>query len=245
MFRDIRRGERLETTEEAAPLVQPRATMCEASPSPRRRLFARSCTSLIGPGMIVSLADTDAGCLIVAADSGARWGYSLLLLQLLLIPVLFTAQELTVRLGVHTRRGHTACIKQRFGRGWAWLTCAALVMSCVGATVSEMSGVASVGELWGLGRVASTTLASVVLVGVVVGGTYAQVERVGIFLGLFECTFVLTMLMARPSSLEVMAGLGTVRTPPPPSSAPPSPASRHPPSAPRPPRPALSLPSAS
>ena len=128
MFRAQHAEEPLETTEEA-PLVPPKPTVCGASGgSPRRRLFARSCTSLVGPGMIVSLADTDAGCLIVAADSGARWGYSLLLLQLLLIPVLFLAQELTVRLGVHTRRGHTACIKQRFGRGWAWLTCGALVL---------------------------------------------------------------------------------------------------------------------
>ena len=201
---------------EDVPLVPPKTTVGSSGSetTTRRRLFARSCTSLIGPGMIVSLADTDAACLIVAADSGARWGYSLLLLQLLLIPVLFMAQELTVRLGVHTRRGHTACIKERFGRGWAWFTCGVLVLSCVGATVSEMSGVASVGELWGLGRVASTAAASLVLVGVVVGGTYAQVEAVGIVLGLFECTFILTMIMARPSPLEVLEGLGTMHTDP-------------------------------
>ena len=71
-----------------------------------RTMWAWSFASFIGPGMINSLADTDAGCLVVAADSGARWGYSLVSLQLLLIPVLFLAQELTVRLGVYTRKGH-------------------------------------------------------------------------------------------------------------------------------------------
>jgi len=201
---------------EAAPLMHEPSTVCDSSggSGQRRHLFAWSCGSLVGPGMIVSLADTDAACLIVAADSGARWGYSLLLLQLLLIPVLFMAQELTIRLGVHTRKGHTACIKARFGAFWAHVTCAALVMSCIGATVSEMSGIASVGELWGLSRVASTSVAAVLLVSVVVCGKYRQVEAIGIALGLFECAFILTMLMARPSLAELARGLATVHAEP-------------------------------
>lgn len=52
-----------------------------------------------GPGLIVMLADTDAGCLITAAQSGAQWGYAMVLPQLLLIPILYAAQEMTVRLG--------------------------------------------------------------------------------------------------------------------------------------------------
>ena len=90
-----------------------------------RMMWAWSFASFIGPGMLNSLADTDAGCLVVAADSGARWGYSLVSLQLLLIPVLFLAQELTVRLGIHTGKGHTACIRERYGRRWAWCTAVA------------------------------------------------------------------------------------------------------------------------
>jgi Mn2+/Fe2+ NRAMP family transporter len=29
---------------------------------------------LVGPGLVVMLADTDAGSLITAAQSGSRWG---------------------------------------------------------------------------------------------------------------------------------------------------------------------------
>ncbi|EQD27849.1 hypothetical protein B2A_15083, partial [mine drainage metagenome] len=52
------------------------------------------------------LADTDVGSVITAAQSGAQWGYRLLLWQLLLVPVLYVAQELTVRLGIFTGKGH-------------------------------------------------------------------------------------------------------------------------------------------
>lgn len=60
---------------------------------------------VIGPGLIVMLADTDAGCLITAAQSGASYGYSMILPQLLLIPILFMVQEMTVRLGIVTKKG--------------------------------------------------------------------------------------------------------------------------------------------
>ena len=75
-----------------------------------------------GPGLVVMLADTDAGSIITAAQSGAEWGYGLLLLQIILMPILFVVQELTVRLGIVTRRGHAELIGDQFGRGWAWLS---------------------------------------------------------------------------------------------------------------------------
>jgi Mn2+/Fe2+ NRAMP family transporter len=62
-----------------------------------------------GPALhhVVMLADTDAGSIITAAQSGAQWGYRLLALQfLMLIPILYIVQELTVRLGAATGKGH-------------------------------------------------------------------------------------------------------------------------------------------
>lgn len=52
------------------------------------------------------LADTDAGSVITAAQPGARWGYRMILPQLILVPVLYVVQEMTVRLGILTGRGH-------------------------------------------------------------------------------------------------------------------------------------------
>ncbi|HEY4042453.1 MAG TPA: divalent metal cation transporter, partial [Rhodopila sp.] len=82
--------------------------------APRFRFIA-----VWGPGLLVMLADTDAGNVVTAAQSGAQWGYRLLPLVLLLIPLLYMVQELTVRLGIHTGRGHGELIRERFGLGWA------------------------------------------------------------------------------------------------------------------------------
>src|SRR5690348_11861273 len=61
--------------------------------------------AMVGPGLMVMLADTDAGSIITAAQSGAQWGYSMILPQLLLIPILYVVQEMTVRLGIVTGKG--------------------------------------------------------------------------------------------------------------------------------------------
>lgn len=161
---------------------------------------------IIGPGLLVCLADTDAGCLIVAAQSGAMWGYSLLLLQIVLIPILFFAQELTVRLGVFTKQGHTACIRQHFGPFWSWSACLLLVIECVGAMISEMSGIASIAELWGLNRTMATLCSAAMITAVVILCSYRQIEVIGVLFGLFELTFVVSMFLYHPSPSQVFMG---------------------------------------
>ena len=80
-----------------------RADTMPRAPAWRHRLLRAA--SVLGPGLVVMLADTDAGSVITVAQSGAQWGYRMLALQLLVIPLMFVAQELTVRLALGTRRG--------------------------------------------------------------------------------------------------------------------------------------------
>lgn len=82
----------------------------------------------IGPGITVMLADTDAGSIVTAAQSGAQWGYRLVLLNVILIPILYFVQELTARLGMTTGKGHGLLIKERFGTFWAYISIINLFM---------------------------------------------------------------------------------------------------------------------
>jgi NRAMP (natural resistance-associated macrophage protein)-like metal ion transporter len=165
----------------------------------RRPLVAwKLALAVIGPGLVVMLADTDAGSVITAAQSGAQFGYALLSLQILLVPILFIVQELTVRLGLVTRKGHGELISTRFGRGWAWLSVSTLMLSCVGALLTEFAGIAGVGLLFGVPTWASVLGTVVFLVMVVASGTYRQVEVVAILIGLFELAFLGTAVASKP-----------------------------------------------
>ncbi len=160
--------------------------------------------AVFGPGIVVMLADTDVGSIITAANSGVQFGYRLLLQQVLLIPVLFIAQELTVRLGIFTGRGHGELIRDTFGKFWAWFSAAGLGLATAGALLTEFAGVAGVGELYGISRYVSVSMAAVALLAVVLSGGYRRVERAAIVLGLFEFAFFFVAWAAGPD-LHVMA----------------------------------------
>ncbi len=159
--------------------------------------------AVLGPGLVVMLADTDAGSVITAAQSGAVWGYRLLLLQFILMPILYIAQELTIRLGLITKMGHGELIAKHFGKAWAWLSVSTLLISCVGAIITEFSGMAGVGMLLGVPTSVTISLVIIFLVLIAWTGSYRRVEFIAIGLGLFELVFLVVAWMAHPSLAEM------------------------------------------
>jgi len=181
------------------------------SPPPALRSVGwRHFLAVAGPGIVVMLADTDAGSIITAAQSGAEWGYQLLLLQLVLVPILYIVQELTVRLGLVTRKGHAELIRDHFGRGWAWLSVATLVVSCVGALLSELSGLAGVGLLMGVPIPVTMSLIVVALIVMAYRGSYLFVERIAIVVGAFEVVFLFVAWRAHPDLAAVVSGAADI-----------------------------------
>jgi Mn2+/Fe2+ NRAMP family transporter len=176
--------------------------------APKRRWLMFGLLAVWGPGLIVMLADTDAGCIITAAQSGSQWGYALVLPELVLIPILYMAQEMTVRLGVVTGNGHGQLRREHFGPRWATLSAATLMLSAVGALLTEFAGIAGVGELFGVSKWLTVPVATAFLVGLAFTRSYRRVERIGIAIGLAELTFVPAMLLTHPSLHQVLRGLG-------------------------------------
>ena len=61
--------------------------------------------AVLGPGIIVMVADNDAGGISTYAVTGSKYGFSLLWIFLILLPMAYYVQEMTVRLGAVTKRG--------------------------------------------------------------------------------------------------------------------------------------------
>ena len=171
----------------------------------RIRLFI----SVVGPGLVVMLADTDAGSLITAGQSGAQWGYKLLALQFILMPILYITQELTVRLGLVTGMGHAELIKNQFGTFWAWVSVTTLCISCIGALISQLSGLRGIAGLFGIpgGAMMACVIAFLILIAWT--GSYRSVELVAMAFGLFELVFLYVAWKAHPNAAELGQGLFT------------------------------------
>jgi Mn2+/Fe2+ NRAMP family transporter len=178
-------------------------SVAEAEPKMRTTAMLRR-IAIAGPGLLVMLADTDAGNVVTGAQAGAQWGYRFLPLLLALMLMLYMVQELTVQLGMYTGRGHGELIRDRFGIGWALLSTAGLAVATLASLVTEFTGVAGIGELYGVSRGLSLPLATLALIGVVTTGSYRRVERAAVFIGLFELAFFGVAWAAKPS-LAAMA----------------------------------------
>lgn len=160
--------------------------------------------AVTGPGLVVMLADTDAGSVITAAQSGAEWGYRLLLLQLVLVPILFIVQELTVRLGIVTGKGHAVLIRDQYGSVWAWVSVGTLAVACVGALLSELSGLAGVGLLFGIPAWITMTAVVGGLTLMAYTGSYLSVERAAMAIGAFELVFLIVAWQANPDPAAML-----------------------------------------
>jgi Mn2+/Fe2+ NRAMP family transporter len=129
-----------------------------------------------------------------------------LLLQAVLIPILFVVQELTVRLGIVTGEGHGRGIRKHFGAIWAWISVSTLLLACVGALVTELSGIAGVGLLVSVPGWASMTIVVAGLVLMAYTGSYITVERIALAVGLFELVFLVVAWKAQPDLGAMAAG---------------------------------------
>src|SRR3984885_904335 len=128
--------------------------------------------AVAGPGLVVAFADTEAGSVTTAATSGAQYGMKLILLQLLLIIPLFVVQEMTVRLGTVSGRGHAALIRERYGLGWAWISLGTMLVTNFAALVTEFIGIAGAAMIFGIPPAFLIVVAATLLVGVAFSGRY-------------------------------------------------------------------------
>lgn len=159
---------------------------------------------ITGPGLVVMLADMDASSVITVAQSGAQWGYRLLMLQLLLIPLMFMTQELTVRLGLCTGKGYGELVRQQYGKPVAWLVTAVLLLSCFGTLAAEMSGLAGAGSLFGIPQWQTLTLLVAGVLFMVLTGSYQAVESAVAGIGLFTLAFLAMAANAHPEVHQML-----------------------------------------
>ena len=71
--------------------------------------------AVLGPGIITMVADNDAGGISTYAVTGSKYGFNLLWIFFILVPMAYCVQEMTVRLGAVTKRGHAEAIFDGFG----------------------------------------------------------------------------------------------------------------------------------
>jgi Mn2+/Fe2+ NRAMP family transporter len=173
-------------------------------PPLRRRGFLSRYLAVAGPGLIVAFADTEAGSVTTAATSGAQFGMKLVLLQVLLIVPLFVVQEMTVRLGTVSGKGHAQLIRERYGLGWAWVSLGTMLVTNMAALVTEFIGIAGAALVFGVPVAPMVLAAAALLIAIVFSGKYRRAEYAALALCLLELLFIPAAFAAHPSTASVI-----------------------------------------
>jgi Mn2+/Fe2+ NRAMP family transporter len=133
--------------------------------------------AIVGPGIIVMVGDNDAGGVATYAQAGQNYGYSLLWVLLLLVPVLIVNQEMVVRLGAVTGVGHARLINERFGRGWGWFSVGDLFLLNFLTIVTEFIGITLAADYIGISKYVVVPISAVALVAIMASGSFRRWER--------------------------------------------------------------------
>jgi NRAMP (natural resistance-associated macrophage protein)-like metal ion transporter len=167
-------------------------------PRGRKRNALWRYLAVAGPGLIVAFADTEAGSITTAATSGAQFGMKLVLLQLLLIVPLFVVQEMTVRLGTVTGKGHAQLIRENYGLGWTWVSLGTMLVTNLAALVTEFIGIAGVALIFGVPVAPTVIAAAVLLIAIAFSGRYKRAEVLALALCILELLFIPAAFAAHP-----------------------------------------------
>ena len=176
----------------------------QSTPAARRRNRLLRFLAVAGPGLIVAFADTEAGSVTTAATSGAQFGMKLVLLQLLLIIPLFVVQEMTVRLGTVTGKGHAQLIRENYGLGWTWVSLGTMLVTNLAALVTEFIGVAGAALIFGLPAAPLVIASAALLIGIAFSGRYRRAELAALGLCLLELLFIPAAFAAHPDGAALV-----------------------------------------
>jgi Mn2+/Fe2+ NRAMP family transporter len=154
--------------------------------------------AVIGPGLITSNVDNDAGGITTYTVAGAQFGYTLLWSLIPMTIALYVSEEMCARMGVVTGKGLSDLIREEFGFRSTFFVMAAALAVDLGNTVAEFAGVAAAMQLFGISKYLSVPLAAIAVWMLVVQGSARQVEKIFLVACGFYITYIVSAVLAKP-----------------------------------------------
>jgi Mn2+/Fe2+ NRAMP family transporter len=158
--------------------------------------------AVVGPGIITSNVDNDAGGISVYTQAGAQYGYTLLWSLIPMTIALYVTGEMCARMGVVTGKGLSDLIREEFGFRATFFVMVAGFFVDLANVVAEFAGVAAAMQIFHVSKYISVPIAAIIVWVLVLRGTYRQVEVVFLAACVLYLSYVVSAIFARPDWLE-------------------------------------------
>lgn len=163
--------------------------------------------AVVGPGIITSNVDNDAGGITTYSLAGAEFGLDLLWTLIPITLVLILVQDMSARMGAASGKGLAALIRERFGAGVAFYLMIGLILTNLANTIAEFAGVAAAMQIFGVAAHISVPLAAILVWFLVIKASYKSVEKVFLWACLFYVAYLISGYLAGPDWGEVWGAL--------------------------------------
>jgi len=160
----------------------------------RRRLAVF--LAVVGPGLIVSNVDNDAGGIYTYSLAGAQFGYTVLWSLIPMTFALYVTLEMCSRMGAVTGKGLSDLIREQFGFRVTFFVMAAVLLVNLGNVLAEFAGVASAMQIFGVSKYVSVPLAAIIVWALVLRGTARRVEKIFLAICVVYLAYVVSAVLA-------------------------------------------------
>ena len=165
----------------------------------RRRLVLL--LAVVGPGLITSNVDNDAGGISTYTQAGAQYGYMLLWALIPMTIALYVTEEMCARMGVVTGKGLSDLIREEFGFRPTFFVMITGFFVDLANVVAEFAGVAAAMQIFHVSKYVAVPLAAILVWILVIQGTYRQVEVIFLFACILYLSYVFSAVLAKPDWL--------------------------------------------
>jgi NRAMP (natural resistance-associated macrophage protein)-like metal ion transporter len=153
---------------------------------------------LMGPGIITSNVDNDAGGITTYSLAGAQFGVKLIWSLIPIMIALIVIQEMCARMGVVTGKGLSDLIREKFGARITFYVMIGVFLTNMGNVFSEFAGLAAGLEVFGIHKLISVPIGAFLVWWMVVKGTYKSVEKAFLVACVFYVSYIITGIIVKP-----------------------------------------------
>jgi Mn2+/Fe2+ NRAMP family transporter len=172
---------------------------------PRNRLAQRLLLLLafLGPGLIAANAGNDAGGIATYASVGAKYGYGLLWMMVVITVSLVVVQEMAARMGAVTGKGLAELIREQYGVRWSAFATVSVLFANLGICISEFVGIGAALGLLHIPVQLSVPIAALLIWTLLVRGSYKVAERIFVLMTIAFFAYPIAAVLAHPHWGEV------------------------------------------
>jgi Mn2+/Fe2+ NRAMP family transporter len=154
--------------------------------------------AVFGPATITAMADNDASGVATYSIAGARLGYPILFLLIIITILLGVTQEMGMRLTLISRKGLADLIREKYGVKAALFIFGSLVIANMGTIIVDVAAIKTTSSMLNIPAIPMVIVMIIITFIFVTKGNYKLTQSIMLISCLFYLAYIFSAVKAKP-----------------------------------------------